>query len=229
MKKIYFVFIVVLTACGTQNPYEYRFETRELSQAELLQFGYGGLAGEDSLPPVDSVSVDEIQSQATTVSLVNAAAGIVQKLLVPGESKTVATLIGQAIPNGVKPFDLSKGKVGSHVYEKKLNGVLGFSVVKMHYKIGYQYAANYKGKGAYLTNVKFVPLRVETDVLWSLRAESLSEEPVNSGTKTNPNATLGFSLTFTAKGSGTRTVTDEFELEASSGKLTETVRAFEKE
>ncbi len=216
------IIALMVVACG-RHADKLTFETRELSGEEVIQLGlHPVLAGD---PGID---VTSLSSGTTGGGIVNALAGEVLRLITPGEDDVNAVLLGHAVPKGVMPIDLAGGKGEEKTYEKHVKSILGFTIIKAYYKISYQYGAKHKGKGSYLTNLKFTPLRTESEIPWNLKATALSEHPTNAGTDAKPVAKLAFSLTFTVFSKlGSRSATDEFTVMADTGELKETIRSLD--
>ncbi|MBI1860537.1 MAG: hypothetical protein HYR96_06435 [Deltaproteobacteria bacterium] len=217
MKTVIACVALVLAGCAGEGPRAScdgsRFETRQLSPEEVAR--------------LEAHQTEIEQSSETVGQLSNGLAGIVQKLISPEGIGVGTVVLAHATPPGVEPLALTKGAEKSQGFEKKLIGVFGNELIKVSYKISYQYGMKYKGMGQYLANVKFTPLSVSSDPLWKIAAEAVSEKPTNAGDVKNVVAQLGFSVTFTAKGLGTRVTTDEFRINAKSGEMESTIRDFE--
>ncbi len=162
-------------------------------------------------------SVSEVDSGP--VALINSLADKALSLVGKDRGAVESTIIAHALPPGKSAFDLSGWEQKEQVFEKLLESTLGSDLIFLRYKIAYQFAGKSQGKGAYVANVKFIPVRLKEDPFWTLNVSSLSEQPLNAGSEANPIAKLRFSITFTASGIGTRGATDEFSIDGASGEL----------
>lgn len=224
MKNRYFGIFVGLTLLlgGCGKPEEVlHFRTRELTLEEIRASGYDR---ETEIPLGPEYSNLERQSGA---EVINSLASIAKIITLKGDEEVEATLLAQGLPQGADVMSLLGGKTDSKVYEKKLeSSIFSTDLVSITYKISYVYGASYKGKGRYLANVVFKPLKVRVDPAWSFKASTLSEPALNVGTAAKPVAQVSFSLKFSASGilSGSAAALDEFELNAESGNLKAEIR-----
>lgn len=103
-----------------------------------------------------------------------------------------------AVPAGVRAWEELNGWQAprTKVYSVTAKNYLGMTVVDLRLKVSANWGGGMNGKGKYLANVIVVPSSIY--VLWGFQCDVWTEnrEPVNSGTKADPVAGLGFDVRF---------------------------------
>lgn len=207
--------IATVVACGRCGNEPVHFVTREIPEAE------------SDVPWDGNSDVTEAVNEHASGVMSNTLAGLVQKVLPSSGTDLAPTILGHALPDRARVFDMTGCREKTKGYEKKLTSLLGADLIRLEYRVSYLYGCQHQGKGQYLGNVRFTPIHVKTDPLWSLTASAVSQVPVNAGSTAAPVAKLGFAITFSAGGVGSRLTTDEFTVEAKSGELTAEIRQFD--
>lgn len=210
------------------NASELVVETRRLSQDEVRARGYDVVDAAPALQggPTSDGETELVELGLRSAGILNALAEIVTGLFRDNTS-IQTTAIAHAIPEGATVFQLTGGTRQYAVYEKKMTSLLGFTLLKLTYRISFDTGLAHNGNGAYIANVTFTPLDYEVDALWDVEVTGTSMQARNVGTTASPVAQVGFSITTKVSGVGTKAVTDTFEVRGNATALQATIRPFE--
>lgn len=149
--------------------------------------------------------------------LINTLASVVGVVVGDRDTAYSGLVIGHALPQGTSANELSDWRQKSYEFEKMAKSTpLGNSLLEAKYRITYQCAGNYKGKGAYLANITITPKSVWVAPLYKYKVVSVSNQAVNEGRKDRPIASLKFVVTHTMDGLVTAAVSDTFYIDAKS-------------
>ncbi len=196
--------------------------TKILSDLEVSQRGY-------ELDSVESASSEHVHAESGSATesgvglvgwtMINTLAGVTQVLL-RDDSSIEGKSLGHAIPVDATSLSLVGGLTNKVVLNKTVKSLFGSTILSIDYKIEARTQAKFQGHGQYIVDVRFVPLSLEIDPLYSIKVSSLSSEAANVGTEKNVIAMIDASVSFYLRGlGGGKMVSDEVSVRGDQSKV----------
>ncbi len=155
---------------------------------------------EDHVPLRSKVIPQTLEARNPAAgTLVNTLAKTAFDILRSEEDQPYATIqLGEALPGGADWTKLIGGQRVIATYNKTIESLTGLTdILNIDYEIAYDTNVKHsKSAGSFIRNLRFSPLKVKVDPLYTLKVSSYSTSPVNVGTAANPIARLDVELTF---------------------------------
>jgi|GEM_PF-1719773 len=200
--------VIVTTTVLTEEEIQargYSLEYSELYMDELARFQNGAVAG--------------AAAYLQGVALVNTLAGVAQ-VLMGDKSSIEARSLGNAVPAEADPLSLVGSVPVKVVLNKSVKSFLGATILNLDYKIEARTQAKFDGRGQFIIDLRFVPLSVQIDPMYSIKVAGLSSMPVNVGTEKNAISQLDAAISFYLSGfSGSKLITDEVTVRGDRSKI----------
>eukprot|EP00792_Barthelona_sp_PAP020_P004941 TRINITY_DN2420_c0_g2_i1.p1 TRINITY_DN2420_c0_g2~~TRINITY_DN2420_c0_g2_i1.p1 ORF type:complete len:237 (+),score=69.52 TRINITY_DN2420_c0_g2_i1:29-712(+) len=181
--------VVVLAANNADKRYEKDFKYNNVGHIEH-NIVESKKSDKIIVPPKNGVTTGEIDAIIETIDKFITLGEKIYSIVEKGKPVTnLNTAKLSVIPEGLTSWmDLEGWRGPSSVtYSITYKNLYGFQVVKLEYQIQTQYGGSLDGHGHFIHEARVVPQTVDVSWGWSCSVDVEITDPVNRGTKSDPN------------------------------------------